>query len=75
VADLCRRCLDEDPTRRPTSLVAALLLAEAVDARVYVPMHQPLMPRQRQPSVSPWTDRAAAEVTEAAAEILWSRHG
>ena len=38
IADLCRRCLDRDPERRPTALVAALLLAEAVDARVYVPM-------------------------------------
>ncbi|GGM40023.1 hypothetical protein GCM10011608_26030 [Micromonospora sonchi] len=69
VADLCRRLLAEEPTRRPSSLVAALLLAEAVDARVYVPMHQPLMPRPRPPSVSPWTDRAATEVTEAAAAL------
>ena len=38
VADLCRRCLADDPAQRPSSLVAALLLAEAVDARVYVPM-------------------------------------
>ncbi|MGC5052248.1 serine/threonine-protein kinase [Micromonospora sp. DT48] len=75
VADLCLRCLADDPTRRPSSLVAALLLAEAVDARVYVPMHEPLMPRQRRPVVSPWTDRAAAEVTEAAAGAVWSRHG
>ncbi|BCJ56637.1 serine/threonine-protein kinase [Micromonospora endophytica] len=74
VADLCRRCLAEDPSVRPSSLVAALLLAEAVDARVYVPMHQPLLPRQRQPSVSPWTARAAAEATEAAVEVpgTWS---
>ncbi|MEG3637289.1 serine/threonine-protein kinase [Micromonospora palythoicola] len=75
VADLCRRCLADDPTRRPSSLVAALLLAEAVDARVYVPMHEPLMPRQRPTAVSPWTERAAAEVTEAAAVAQWSRHG
>ena len=65
VAELCRRCLAEDPTRRPGSLVAALLLAEAVDARVYVPMDQPLALR-RPASVTPWTDQAAAEVTEAA---------
>jgi eukaryotic-like serine/threonine-protein kinase len=38
VLDLCSRCLDKDPLERPTALVAALLLAEAVDARVYVPM-------------------------------------
>ncbi|MEU5553169.1 serine/threonine-protein kinase [Micromonospora sp. NPDC047793] len=73
VADLCRRCLADDPARRPTSLVTALLLAEAVDARVYVPMHQPLLPRQR-PPVSPWTERAASEATEAAPRVQWSRH-
>ena len=66
VAEMCRRCLAEEPALRPSSLVAALLLAEVVDARVYVPMHEPLLPRQRPSSVSPWTDRAAAEVTEAA---------
>ncbi|MER5338174.1 serine/threonine-protein kinase [Micromonospora sp. NPDC002717] len=67
VADLCARCLADDPADRPTSLVAALVLAEAVDARVYVPMRQPVTPRQRGGQVSPWTERAAAEVTEAAA--------
>ncbi|MGC9665031.1 serine/threonine-protein kinase [Planosporangium sp. 12N6] len=36
-AELCRSCLNEGPEERPTSLVAALVLAEAVDARVYVP--------------------------------------
>ncbi|GIJ76792.1 serine/threonine protein kinase [Micromonospora phaseoli] len=75
VADLCRRCLADDPARRPSSLVAALLLAEAVDARVYVPMHEPLMPRQRPAVVTPWTDRAAAEVTEAAAGVRGGRPG
>jgi serine/threonine protein kinase len=38
VVDLCSRCLAKDPAERPTALVAALLLGEAVDARVYVPM-------------------------------------
>jgi serine/threonine protein kinase len=38
VVDLVRQCLDRDPAKRPTALVAALLLAEAVDARVYVPL-------------------------------------
>ena len=38
VLDLMSRCLDKDPLERPTAMVAALLLAEAVDARVYVPM-------------------------------------
>jgi serine/threonine-protein kinase len=37
VAELCARCLAKDPEERPSSLVAALVLAEAVDARVYVP--------------------------------------
>ena len=37
VAELCARCLATDPDERPSSLVAALVLAEAVDARVYVP--------------------------------------
>jgi serine/threonine protein kinase len=63
VAELCDSCLADDPAQRPTSLMAALLLAEAVDARVYVPL---LLPTPRRPvDVSPWTERAAAEVTEA----------
>ncbi|MEU4337723.1 serine/threonine-protein kinase [Micromonospora lupini] len=63
VSELCRSCLADDPAERPTSLVAALLLAEAVDARVYVPM---MIPTQRRPAAtSPWTERAAAEATEA----------
>ncbi|SCF24278.1 serine/threonine protein kinase [Micromonospora viridifaciens] len=65
IADLCRRCLAEEPAARPTSLMAALLLAEVVDARVYVPM---LAASPRQPAPVPrWTDRAAAEATEAMA--------
>ncbi|NLU79685.1 serine/threonine protein kinase [Micromonospora sp. HNM0581] len=75
VADLCRRSLADDPSTRPSSLVSALLLAEVVDARVYVPMHEPLMPRQRPQTLSPWTEQAAEEVTEAAVGALWSRHG
>ncbi|MFG2060755.1 serine/threonine-protein kinase [Micromonospora sp. NPDC048871] len=75
VADICRRCLAEEPSRRPSSLVTALLLAEVVDARVYVPMHEPLLPRQRPAPVSPWTERAAAAATEAAVGVQWSRHG
>ncbi|MBY8874688.1 serine/threonine protein kinase [Micromonospora sp. PLK6-60] len=70
VAELCQRCLDDDPANRPTSLVAALVLAEAVDARVYVPM-MAAVPRPRTPAVSPWTERAAAEVTEAAQITDW----
>ncbi|MDZ5446112.1 serine/threonine-protein kinase [Micromonospora sp. 4G57] len=66
VTDLCRRCLADDPAQRPSSLMAALLLAEVVDARVYVPMVT-AAPRQRTAPVSAWTDRAAAEATEAMA--------
>ena len=55
--DMCSRCLDPDPLERPTALVAALLLAEAVDARVYVPIMD-LEPVVR-PSVSAWDTRAA----------------
>jgi serine/threonine-protein kinase len=65
-AELCRGCLATDPTARPTSLMAALLLAEAVDARVYVPMVA-TPPRQRIAPVSAWTERAATEATEAIA--------
>ncbi|WDZ82504.1 serine/threonine-protein kinase [Micromonospora cathayae] len=66
VADLCRSCLAEDPSDRPTSLFAALVLAEAVDARVYVPLAT-VVPRQRTAApVSPWTERAATAPTEMA---------
>ncbi|SCL27824.1 serine/threonine protein kinase [Micromonospora pallida] len=69
VADLCRRCLVEDPLARPTSLVAALVLAEAVDARVYVPLAT-VPPRPRAAgAVSPWSARAAAEPTEVAVAV------
>jgi serine/threonine protein kinase len=46
-AELCTRCLSEDPDERPTSLLAALVLAEAVDARVYVPPVGPPPPAPR----------------------------
>jgi eukaryotic-like serine/threonine-protein kinase len=74
IADLCRRCLADDPAARPTSLMAALLLAETVDARVYVPMLA-AMPRQRTARTSRWTERAAAEATEAMAvpTAEWTR--
>jgi eukaryotic-like serine/threonine-protein kinase len=65
VIDLCSRCLHKDPAERPTALVAALLLAEAVDARVYVPMIE-FDAQASRPSVSPWDERAAAEPTSAA---------
>jgi serine/threonine-protein kinase len=63
VLDLCSRCLDTDPRERPTALVAALLLAESVDARVYVPLMDLEPPA---PRVSPWTERAAEAPTSAA---------
>ncbi|WP_406069352.1 serine/threonine-protein kinase [Micromonospora sp. NBC_01638] len=63
VAELCHSCLADGPEQRPTSLIAALVLAEAVDARVYVPM---TIPTARRPApISPWTERAATEATEA----------
>ncbi|MCX4472845.1 serine/threonine protein kinase [Micromonospora sp. NBC_01655] len=66
VAGLYGQLMADDPAHRPTSLMAALLLAEAVDARVYVPMLGPARPRQRDGQVSPWTEQAAAEATQAA---------
>ena len=65
VADLCARCLRRDPRERPTALVAALLLAETVDARVYVPLMDPALPPRSGP-VSPWDRRAAEAPTSAA---------
>jgi serine/threonine protein kinase len=41
ITDLIPRCLHKNPDQRPTSLVVALLLAEAVDARVYIPSAEP----------------------------------
>jgi eukaryotic-like serine/threonine-protein kinase len=64
VIDLCSRCLDRDPRERPTALVAALLLAEAVDARVYVPLMDPGPARPR--AVSAWDQRAADAPTSVA---------
>jgi serine/threonine protein kinase len=57
VLDLCFRCLLRDPADRPPALVAALLLAEAVDARVYVPL------TATSPVVPAWDKRAADEPT------------
>jgi serine/threonine protein kinase len=67
VVDLVSRCLDKDPAHRPTSLVAALLLAEAVDARVYVPMADLATERVRPSSVPPWNEQAASAPTDAVA--------
>lgn len=65
VEDLVSRCLNRDPLERPTALVAALLLAEAVDARVYVPM-QEFAPEASRPALSRWDQRAADEPTSVA---------
>ncbi|MBM2622660.1 serine/threonine protein kinase [Actinoplanes sp. LDG1-06] len=67
VEDLVSRCLSRDPAERPTALVAALLLAEAVDARVYVPI-QEFDAGPARPSVSPWDKQAAEAPTSAAVE-------
>ncbi|OJF13153.1 serine/threonine-protein kinase [Couchioplanes caeruleus] len=69
VVDLCSRCLHKDPAERPTALVAALLLAEAVDARVYVPLAD-LGTRMPRPStLSPWDERAAQASTDMALPV------
>jgi serine/threonine-protein kinase len=66
VVELIGHCLDKDPARRPTALVAALVLAEAVDARVYVPLLEPAVQRVRPTSVPPWDQQAADAPTGAA---------
>jgi len=63
VVDLCSRCLHHEPGERPTALVAALLLAEAVDARVYVPLSTPDLPPRPLPR---WDQRAADAATSVA---------
>ncbi|MDG4826473.1 serine/threonine-protein kinase [Asanoa sp. WMMD1127] len=69
VAEVCLSCLDPDPDQRPSSFAAALLLAEAVDARVQLPPLAPPPPvddsAQR---LSPWTQEAAEANTEVADE-------
>jgi eukaryotic-like serine/threonine-protein kinase len=74
VLDLCSRCLHKDPAERPTALVAALLLAEAVDARVYVPLGE-LAPPAGRPTRSEWNTRAAEAPTSAALPVESSRTG
>mgnify|MGYP004485535783 CR=1 FL=1 len=66
VLDLCSRCLSKDPAERPTALVAALLLAEAVDARVYVPIIDLGTRLPRPASVSAWDEQAAMADTDVA---------
>ncbi len=66
VFDLCWRCLHKDPAERPTALMAALLLAEAVDARVYVPLMDLGSATVRQPRVPAWDQQAADAPTSVA---------
>ncbi|MEV6600924.1 serine/threonine-protein kinase [Actinoplanes sp. NPDC051346] len=66
VLDLCSRCLHKDPAERPTALVGALLLAEAVDARVYVPLADLGTRTPRPSTMSPWDQRAAEAPTDMA---------
>lgn len=69
VVDVCLSCLDPDPDRRPSSFAAALLLAEAVDARVQLPPLAPPPPAGvPEEPVSPWT-RSAAEAPTDLAEV------
>jgi serine/threonine-protein kinase len=69
VLDLCSRCLSRDPAERPTALVAALLLAEAVDARVYVPMRDLAAGLARRSAPPPWDQRAADAPTSVAVPV------
>ena len=69
VLDLCARCLDKNPAERPTALMAALLLAEAVDARVYVPLMDLGPATMRQPRVPTWNQQAADAPTSVALPV------
>lgn len=69
VVDLCSRCLNKDPAERPTALVAALLLAEAVDARVYVPIIDLAAQMPRPAARSPWDEQAAMADTDMAMAV------
>jgi serine/threonine-protein kinase len=70
VAELCLSCLSADPADRPTSVAVALLLAEAVQTQVYVPIG--VLPSPSRPPVSAprppvsADDPALREVTYAA---------
>ncbi|GLW28141.1 serine/threonine-protein kinase [Actinoplanes regularis] len=66
VLDLCSRCLHRDPAERPTALLAALLLAEAVDARVHIPMMDPAAAMPRPSAPPPWDTNAAEAPTDVA---------
>jgi serine/threonine protein kinase len=65
VADICLRCLDKDPSGRPTAVAAALLLAECIGTQVYVPS-----PLKR--PVPPPRPRTAPDAVTIAAEIRFT---
>nr|MDT0663260.1 serine/threonine-protein kinase [Micromonospora sp. DSM 115978] len=69
VTEMCYQSLARDPEQRPTSLVAALLWGESVDARVYVPLADVAAPRPRTPTIQPWDERAANAATDVASPV------
>ncbi|GIF70002.1 hypothetical protein Ais01nite_80370 [Asanoa ishikariensis] len=67
VADICLSCLDPDPAARPSSFATALLLADAVDARVHLPpLALPPPADEPDEALSPWTRTAAEAPTDLA---------
>jgi serine/threonine-protein kinase len=72
IAELCLACLDSDPERRPTSFLAAVLLAEAVDATIHLPPVATAAPDEPA-AVSPWTRAAAEAATNHAVEAVTDR--
>jgi eukaryotic-like serine/threonine-protein kinase len=72
VAEVCAGCLDPEPERRPSSFVAALLLAEAVDARVHLPPVSAgvATATPAAPTLPSWTRAAAEAETDVAAEVV-----
>ncbi|MFC7550934.1 serine/threonine-protein kinase [Plantactinospora sp. GCM10030261] len=68
VAELCQRCMSADPSARPSSVAVALLLAEAVEAQVYVPVGVLPPPPVPAPREATAVDEAALDAeTQAAA--------
>ena len=67
VLDLCLSCLSSEPAERPTSYLAALLLAEEVDARVYVPIADAGVRATTPGTIPSWDQRAIEAATEVAA--------
>lgn len=74
VVDLCLNCLSDDPAERPTSYLAALLLSEEVDARVYVPIADAGVRATTPGTVPAWEEHAVDAPTEAAGAGEASNH-